>query len=434
MENTPVNQTIEDINSLNNNINLNVNLNLNINNNNTNVTDNTNVNINTITEIQKRRAISEFTTNENRLYRVLKDRTSNTSYEFQDYCYTHLNRYRLKDVYRKLDATQIIDKKDMLNYSMTKLITFTIQHLKRTIRNINENRLPGTPRLKLGGNREELIKRLQDHYCIDTELPKLKKRFLKFIELVKRKKLEKPQSSWNLYKDVYQNREKCTNDDDPIICEELKDIDDDYFYVIKESKFFYGFDIRTIYGIILKGRNNQNPLTRKNFTNDIYRDCLDKLFLLKQKNKNIILDDDTISTSTQNNLEDIASTLTRRISCILYEFGYNVSDETLYNMRISEMNRAYSIIYNLWTHNMTQDLRERLIGNEEIIIPSINAYQRLNPARGFFLLMDIYHKFITSPADIEDKKLGAIYIIVSLCEISETIASQYPHLRNVLIM
>jgi hypothetical protein len=276
---------------------------------------------------------------------------------------------------------------------------------------------------------------LVSHFNLERKIEKTISSLLfikqKLIEFRNKKRM----NSWDIDKTPYENRSVCVNEDDPIICEELKDIEDPYFYALREGKYYYGFDIRTIFSIILLGRKNQNPLTRKNFSKNVYHDCLVLFKKIKGANKSVFFEEENEniegSGNTQNDNRQQNNILANGISHILHEFGYYITDADLLSLSRRGLDRAQAAIYNIWFYNMSEQTRGRFDRNNEIQIHHPNAFYQYEHVDATNVLLKLYEQMITLPECINDKKMGALYVVISLTYGSNQIASRFPYLQGI---
>jgi uncharacterized protein (UPF0335 family) len=371
---------------------------------------------------------------ERNLFNALRSKIRPSVTERYYYTYDHLRKPMLRRAIKRLGHDDIITRNDLLCFKLAGMVKFTIKNLKNTIRQINIENYT-SPSIKLTGNKETLTERLENYYDIAPDIERMTRLFRNVINMLRKFKKKGKTNSWVLDIKPYVNRDLCTNDDDPIMCEELKDIDDDYYYVLKEGKYYYGFDIRTIFSIILLGRKDENPLTRKRFSRIVYHDSMTMFTRLKMMDKQIFFDDEeneiVQEPNTREQYETHNNRVANNISCNLYEFGYDIQEQDLLELSRTEVDRAYMAIFNIWNYNMSQEFRERFNTNQEIDIISMNAFNSLSYYRASNTLLKIYEQFINLPFRQDDKKMGALYVMISLTNSSEAILNRFPFLQNV---
>lgn len=326
-------------------------------------------------------------------------------------------------------------------YNNESLIILRNIRLKNTIKNLKTQGI----KINSTGKKEVLIQRLIDHFNIREQATNIRNNIKRFINIAQNYIINKPKYSWQLYKNIHNKRELCVNDDDPIGCYNLNEIDKNYFYVIKENKYYYGYDIRTIFGIIYHSgwKCSKNPLTRNDFNKQIYSDCLEKFTIFKKNKLNIFYEDENTKPDTTASTEQKLLTMINKLSYELYQLDYHVSEDQIRRLNIRQYRHIYETFTNIWFFNLTNDVRMTYDNDpeERLQVPTYNDFYAITTDRTIpfntvinylIRILNIFYKLITTPINIEDKKTGAMYVMISLCSTNTTIRDMYPQFINVL--
>jgi hypothetical protein len=168
-------------------------------------------------------------------------------------------------------------------------------------------------KLKIGGNKKELVRRIYLYLYLSSYLIKIQKRFR---GLLQRKYNE--YHGQGLFK-----RQICTNENDFITMEELEKIPYYNFFSYKDTDgFIYGFDIRSLYNLWIKASTQtvHNPYNRSviplSLLANIRRLC--KIGRILKNRINLKMEDDTqsVAISYEKIIEIRAITLFQNIDSL----------------------------------------------------------------------------------------------------------------------
>ena len=158
------------------------------------------------------------------------------------------------------------------NYNVTQLKSFA-KHYK----------------LKISGNKQELINRIYNFLYFSSHIIKIQKNFRRFL-VQKYKVLHGP---------AYINRKLCTNTNDFITLEPIEEINFHQFFSYKDNdSFIYGFDVNSLYNSFLK-TDSKNPYNRNLIPTHTLQNIrnLIRLSKLLKININLNFEDDTKKVS-----------------------------------------------------------------------------------------------------------------------------------------
>lgn len=373
------------------------------------------------------------------------------------------NNYRTNDYIENKAIDEIITKREIIRFICSRhidvdgktdnrvhadtdsVLILRNDRLKNTIRHLKQNE---NAKIKITGKKEVLIQRLIDYYNVRNECLKHRNSLAKFKSCIQQFIKNKPKYSWQFNPEPYNNKELCINDDDPISCYELKEIEEPYFYVIKEGKYYYGFDVRSLFGIIYHTyyRDHKNPLTRKRFSSQVYKDLVEKLKKIKRQKKTVFEDEEneqnhttqpqSQTVITNNPREELSNTI-NALSYDLYSMDYHVNEEQLQNLTLNQTREIFSSFFTIWNYNLNNQMRRQFEYNQEtnesLVVQSIRSFYNIrDPIIAKLKMLNIFKQIISNPERTEDRKTGAIYVMISLCSTNSNIRESYPQFVNII--
>ena len=291
-------------------------------------------------------------------------------------------------------------------------------------KNFNVNQLKSICRYykqRVSGNKPELIKLLWNYLKYSNYALKIQKCFRGYIVRVNNK-LRGPGIIIN----------KCVNETDFLTMENLKDLDKSQFYSFKDKDgFIYGFDICSLYNLIVKEKQDRNPYNRNKMPiTKIYEDIKHILKLSKIFNKkiNIKLNNDISQFSQEKQIEMRAINIFQNIDT----YGFITDAKWYLNLNRHTLKKFVGELLDIWRYRAQ-------ISNE--------TKRKINPQHGdpFFTvnmnvllhkcyevlrkrILDIIEIFITQGEDVDSKSLGTYYVLGALTTVSHEAATALPWL------
>ena len=104
------------------------------------------------------------------------------------------------------------------------------------------------------------------------------------------------------------------------------------------------------------------------------------------------------------------------------------------NLNINELVNLYIIIEDIWNYrsNMDIDSKKRIVKNGMIFTtPHQIIKQTKSKIRLQNIILDDFLRLITEGINVDEKKLGAIFILTGLVEVSIEAADALPHLIQI---
>ena len=291
-------------------------------------------------------------------------------------------------------------------------------------KNFNVNQLKSICRYykqRVSGNKPELIKLLWNYLKYSNYVLKIQKCFRGYIVRVNNK-LRGPGIIIN----------KCVNETDFLTMENLKDLDKSQFYSFKDKDgFIYGFDICSLYNLIVKEKQDRNPYNRNKMpVTKIYEDIKHILKLSKIFNKkiNIKLNNDISQFSQEKQIEMRAINIFQNIDT----YGFITDAKWYLDLNRHTLKKFVGELLDIWRYRAQ-------ISNE--------TKRKINPQHGdpFFTvnmnvllhkcyevlrkrILDIIEIFITQGEDADAKSLGTYYVLGALTTVSHEAATALPWL------
>jgi len=239
-----------------------------------------------------------------------------------------------------------------------------------------------------------------------------------------------------LHGPAYLNRSLCVNETDFLNLEEVKNIPYNQFYSFKDNEnFIYGFDIASIYNIILKeGIAFKNPYNRSDLSSHI----VDEI-------KSIIRLSNVLKIPIQAYIKEVTvvsytNRIKHRIVAIFQAIDQlgNYSDHTWFTtLTLNKLCRFIRELVDIWNYRaeITPSVKLRIcppIGD-----PFRNVDMLLVRSMSFDALqrfaMNTMENLVNSGIDIESRSLGAIYILTALTLVSDNAAASMPWLYQSVV-
>ena len=221
-------------------------------------------------------------------------------------------------------------------------------------------------------------------------------------------------------------REMCNNVEDFLTTETMKDIDYYFFLSYRDSDgFVYGFNIISIYNLILK-KDTKNPYTRNDFSMDLIEMVIKRIEynrIFKKVNHEIIP-----AQLTGNNK---LISLFQKIDLL----GNYTQIEWLINLSPYYIRRFILELYDIWDYRsqLTKEMKINICppqgypfkdvpmhviqNNHNISVDNLKNYCAM-----------IIHQLINSSSERENQSLGAIYVLTALTLVNPNAAESMPWL------
>jgi len=346
---------------------------------------------------------------------------------------TALDEYMNKLVFKYDKNIRLNKKLNKINEN-EELIVLTIHdYNKLTENNYNIQQLKIIAKhykLKLSGNKKELISRLYIFLFLSSYIVKIQKIF--------RGRLQR---KFNCYfGPALKNRAICTNDTDFVTMDDLKDLHYGQFYSFKDNDGrIYGFDIASIYNLIYKNTDSINiskigginPYNRNKIPTFVMIDL--KMIIRTSKilkiQINLDFDTDIGNVSNTKTVELRALSLFQNIDSL----GNYSSPEWFLTLNRNQLIKFLRELSDIWNYRaqLSNEIKQNIcppIGDpfRNINLSYIvNENDLLNIKK---IVLDVLEKFVNNGVDRDSKTLGAYYVLGALTLVNDSAASALPWL------
>jgi len=221
-------------------------------------------------------------------------------------------------------------------------------------------------------------------------------------------------------------RELCNNVEDFLTTETMKEIDYYYFLSFRDSDgFVYGFNIISIYNLILK-KDTKNPYTRNDFSMELIELVIKRIEynrILKKVHHDII----PIVLTPNNKL----ISLFQKIDLL----GNYTQVEWLINLTPYFIRRFLLELHDIWDYRsqLTKEMKINIcppFGTpfREIPMHIVQNNMNLNVETLKNFCATIIHQFVNTAPQRENQVLGAIYVLSALTLVNPIAAESMPWL------
>lgn len=280
-------------------------------------------------------------------------------------------------------------------------------------------------KLKIGGNKSELLSRIYSHLHLSSCIIKIQKIFRGTLA----------RNYFKLRGPASYNRKLCTNSDDFISMEPLEELNIHHFLSYKDSDgFIYGFDITSLFNLIAKsksGENIKNPYNRTDFSESIINTVrkIIRLSIILKISIKLTYEDESQLISNEKAIELRALTLFQKIDAL----GNYSNFQWFLSLNKFKLIRLVRELADIWNYRAQIELQMKKNicppnGDpfRNLSIHYINVEQDINNIRK--VILEVLEKFVILGIDKESKALGACYVLGALTIVNEDAATSLPWL------
>ena len=285
-------------------------------------------------------------------------------------------------------------------------------------------------KLKLSGNKKELITRLYLFLFFSSYIIKIQKIF--------RGKIQRRFNEY--FGPALKKREMCTNDTDFVTMDNLKDLQYGQFYSFKDiDGRVYGFDIASIYNLIYKSTDSINinkigginPYNRNKIPSFVMIDLKMIVRTSKIINIKVNLDFDTSTgnESLNKTVEMRALTLFQNIDAL----GNYTSPEWFLSLNRIQLIRFMRELSDIWNYRaqLSNEVKDNICPPNGDPFRNINLSYIINSndlINVKNVVLGVLEKFVNTGVDRDSRTLGAYYVLGALTLVNETAAGALPWL------
>ena len=276
-------------------------------------------------------------------------------------------------------------------------------------------------KLKISGNKTQLLGRLYVHLLLSSYIYKIQK--------VWRGNLQRKYNK--VHGPAFLKREICTNESDFLSGEDLKNIPYFQFFSFKDvDNFIYGFDIISLYNLILKsGKQVKNPYNRNDITKTVIQDMRNLIRVSRILKIPIDIDIKDEAVSNEKSVELRTLDLFQNIDSL-----GNYSDPSWFSLLPrNQMIKFVRELIDIWSYRaqLTSEMKKKIcppVGDPFRNINFSYLHSEENNDNVKKIVLTILEKLVNTGVDKDSRTLGAYYVLGALTLVSENAASSLPWL------
>jgi len=292
------------------------------------------------------------------------------------------------------------------NYSITQLKIFA-KHYK----------------LKISGNKSELISRIYSYLYFSSYIIKIQKNFRGL--LARRYK--------ELHGPACMERKLCANSSDCITMEPINEINFHQFLSYKDvDGFIYGFDIISLHNLYFKGNKEiKNPYNRNLLPDMVFKKIktILRLSRILKIHINLLFEDDSQNVSSDKAIELRALSLFQTIDSL----GNYSNPQWFLSLTRNQIIKFVRELADIWNYR-TQLSQETKCN---ICPPNGDPFRNLsmpyihtegNMCNVKKVVLEVLEKLVNNGIDKDSKSLGAYYVLGALTLVNNEAATSLPWL------
>ena len=278
--------------------------------------------------------------------------------------------------------------------------------------------------LKITGNKSILLSRLFNYFYLSNPAIKIQKLFRGHL-----------QRKCNLYHgSAFFKRELCTNTNDFLTMDDLKELPFSQFFSYKDvDGFIYGFDIISLHNLYIKsGKNILNPYNRNKIPDDVYQNLKNVIRLSKllKIDINIEIQDINMDISIKKSLELRILDLFQNINSL-----GNYSEPTWFStLNIQELHKFTRELFDIWEYRaqLTFETKKLIYPPYGELFYNININYIFTHEPNIIniqkIVLSLMEKLVNSGVEKDNRTLGSYFVLSALTLVSENAASSLPWL------
>jgi hypothetical protein len=278
-------------------------------------------------------------------------------------------------------------------------------------------------KLKLSGNKNELLLRVYSYLYFSKYITKIQKIYRGFLA--------------RKYKDIHgpasMKRKLCTNSSDFITMEPVEEINFHQFLSYRdEDGFIYGFDIISLHNLFLKSpKELRNPYNRNVIPETIFRNMklILKLSRVLRFHVKLHFDDDSQSVSSEKAIELRALGLFQTIDSL----GNYSNPEWFISLNRLQLIKFVRELSDIWNYRaqLSQEVKRNICPPNadpfrNLSMPYIHTEENMWNVRK--VILEVLEKMVNTGVDKDSKSLGAYYVLGALTLVNSEAAEALPWL------
>jgi hypothetical protein len=278
-------------------------------------------------------------------------------------------------------------------------------------------------KLKVGGNKNQLVNRIFSFLYLSSYLIKIQKIVRGVI-----------QRTFNtLHGPAYMNRKLCTNNADFVTMEPLDEITFNQFISFKDvDGFIYGFDIVSIYNLFSKSGNEiKNPYNRAIIPGSVLKNIKILIQLSKILKQKLWLhnEDDNMVFSLEKTIELRALALFQNIDSL----GNYSDPQWLLSLSRIKVIRFVRELNDIWNYRAQLSMETKInicppIGDPFRNLSLAYLHTETNISNVQKAILEVLEKIVNTGVNTDSKSLGSYYVLGALTLVNESAATSLPWL------
>ena len=276
-------------------------------------------------------------------------------------------------------------------------------------------------KLKVSGNKSQLLGRIYVFLKLSKIILKVQKIFRGFLQ----------RKCNRLHGPAFMNRKLCTNDSDFLTGDTMEELNSSQFFSYKdEDGFVYGFDVISLYNLILKsGKQVKNPYNRSDISKIIVQNMRNLIRVSRILKIQIDIDIKENEVSGEKSVELRTLDLFQNIDSL-----GNYSDPSWFSLLTrNQMVKFVRELIDIWSYRsqLTPEMKKKICSPSGDPFRNINFeyfHSEDNIDNIKKVVLTILEKLVNSGVDNDSKTLGTYYVLGALTLVSENAASSLPWL------
>jgi hypothetical protein len=278
-------------------------------------------------------------------------------------------------------------------------------------------------KIKISGNKEELINRIYFYFYVSFFATKLQKLFRGWFQ----------RSHVRKHGPAFKDRSLCTNTIDFLTMDELTSIPAEQFFSFKdEDGFVYGFDILSLHNLISKTKGAvKNPFNTKPLSSTVINNF--KSLIRSSKILKINVTTELVDVSKEVSNQKSIELRTLSLFQIIDSLGNYSNPQWFISLNRFQLIKFINELFDIWCYraNLTPEIKQAICypsGNPFLRLPRhlLREIGDIDEIRR--LILDVIEKIVTTGVDKDSKCLGAYYVLGALTLVNQEAANTMPWL------
>lgn len=302
------------------------------------------------------------------------------------------------------------------NYHEITRYNYSVNQLKMFAKNY---------KLPISGNKNQLLSRIYSFLYFSSYIIRIQKIFRG--NLARKYKLIRGPAAIN--------RNLCTNTDDFVTMDSVKEINFHQFISYKDTDgFIYGFDIISLHNLFLKSKDIEsirNPYNRNLIPESVIKTIktIIRLSIILKIHVNLHYEDDTQGISNEKMLDLRALTLFQNIDAL----GNYSNCQWFLSLNRLQLIKFLRELADIWNYRaqITPETKRSICPPSGDPFRNLNMYYiqtEQNMTNVKKVALEVLEKLVNSGVDRDSKALGACYVLGSLTLVNQDAATSLPWL------